>query len=167
MIEIEEQAKIIANKNYENIEDFDRDVAPYVSDGYKKASFFLRVAMCEDSTRFKELMFKSEVVSKFIKDNEVRLHRDTANGKDFSVDTIHEDDSNLFLIDLFRWKDEIRFPFRTKLDFNDYLSKGKKIIFYDVDCKWKEVTSDGIVNYSGWVPAEEINTLLIVMALSV
>ena len=69
VIEIEEQSKIIANKNYENIEDFDRDVAPYVSDSYKKASFFLRVVMCEGSARFKELMFKSEVVSKFIKDN--------------------------------------------------------------------------------------------------
>ena len=167
VIEIEEQAKIIANKNYETLEDFDRDIEPYLSAGYKQASIFLRVVMLHGSTRFKNLMFNSKVSKKFIEDNKVQLNFDVAYGKDFYVEKVHEDDSNLFFIDLFRLKDGIRFPFRTKSDFEDYLSLGKKIIFYDIDYNWKEVNYDGkIADYSGWVPAEELNTLLILLALS-
>lgn len=167
MIEIEEQAKAIALKKFESLEELDKQIEPFLSNQYKKVRFFLRVLMMYGSTELKTLLFHSEVVSKFIKENETRLNSDTMFGSDSLVDKIYEDDSSIFYIDLFPWKDKIQFPFRNLTNYKEFINLGKRIIFYDVDYKWREITNDeNITDYIGWTPEDQLKLYLITMALT-
>lgn len=122
MIEIEEQAKVIALKKFESLEELDKQIEAYL---------------------------------------------DTIYGSDSLVDKIYEDDSSIFYIDLFPWKDKIQFPFRNLTNYKEFINLGKRIIFYDVDYKWKEITNDeNITDYIGWTPEDQLKLYLITMALT-
>ena len=72
----------------------------------------------------------------------------------------------VFLIDIYIWKSGVRWPFRTLNNYDEYLNLGKRIIFYDVDYKWREINHDGnIKDYIGWTPEDELKLYLVKLAL--
>lgn len=166
MIEIEDQAKAFVLQTFNSPEELDNTIEPFLSTSYKKANFFLRVVMTEGSEDFKTKMFHSNVVTKFIKENWLKLHSDIIGKKEFFVDKVYEDDYSIFLIDIFIWKSGVRWPFRTLNNYDEYLNLGKRIIFYDVDYKWREINHDGnIKDYIGWTPEDELKLYLVKLAL--
>ena len=96
MIEIEDQAKAFVLQTFNSPEELDNTIEPFLSTSYKKANFFLRVVMTEGSEDFKTKMFHSNVVTKFIKENWLKLHSDIIGKKEFFVDKVHEDDYSIF-----------------------------------------------------------------------
>lgn len=168
MIDIENQAKTIAIKNYESIEEFDKDVEPYLNLEYKKSRFFVRQFMKAGSDANKTLMFNSKCVSDYLNKHSARLHFDIIEGVEFKVQEIYEDDSRLFLIDLYPWENGVSCSFRDLFASSEHVKKfgkSKRIIFYDIDHKWKEISDNEIKNYFDWVP-DNFQEELLKLALS-
>lgn len=178
MIEVE----AFANKKFLSQEEFDKEIKPYLETSYKNSRIFLRQIAQSGTTENKNYVFHSKITKEFIDKYNSRLMFDLLNGNDFLVEEFFEDESNLFLIDMFPWKDGVRNPFSLfakegaeQFIWPDgviqplWLVDPRRVIIYDIDHKWKEMIfkENKILfeNYTGLVP-DNFTEKLITLALS-
>jgi hypothetical protein len=170
----ENDSREIALDDYYSQKKFNDVIRSFISElDYRTTRIFLRIFMSIGTDKNKTMFFYSKPIRDFFRKNEARLRFDIFNEEEYKLEEIFEDDSRIFFIDSYNFKKETKQPFRTELicskSKTDYLKLNKKIIFYDIDHKWKEIKNkeDNLIldNYDGWIP-ENFQEKLIYLALS-
>lgn len=137
LAQIEKTVEEILSKNFDTIEDFDKEIEPHFSGDFKSKHYFIKLMMSSDNTEIKNKIFESSVVTGFLKAHNQRLMAvNIFSSKKYGAEEIYQDEDRIFLLDLYPWGD---FPSPIKGAVSTLVEdyQNKEIIFYDIDNTWK------------------------------